>query len=72
MKYADLEFSYHCVSFDEGVNSAYISKSTGKIYQHSEVYDNDEEEELPEDFYDNDDYVAVPSKRDLDLGQALI
>lgn len=53
-------------------NEAYICRQTGKIYWI--VGDPgmiDEEEEIPEDIHKSDRYLAVPDKRDLDLGNQL-
>lgn len=71
LKLCDIEESYAYVHFgDEYSNTAYISKLTGKTYWHSEFGDN--EEELPENIDENDEYAVIPSKRDLDLGQTLV
>jgi len=43
--------------------------STGKIYWHSKVGDNDEE--LPDDI-DEENYISIPDKRELDLGKPLV
>jgi hypothetical protein len=51
------------------MNSAYISKTTGKIFYHSEMYGS---EELPEDIHISNDYIEIPHKIDLDLGQHLV
>ena len=50
---------------------AYLCKQTGKIYVHSDLYE-DPEEELPEDLEDGEKYIALPDKYDLDLGTALV
>lgn len=74
MKFFDVEECYHFVNFDGGgLNSAYISKSTGKTYFYRDDSDwGDTFEELPEDIDDDDDFIAVPTQRDLNLGQAMI
>ena len=51
-----------------GENEAYLYRQSGKIYWHSEFGDNDEE--LPDDL-DNEKYIAIPDKRELDLGKPL-
>lgn len=48
----------------------YICKVTGKTYFYSEFGDN--EEELPEDIDDEEKYLAIPYKNDLDLGRELV
>ena len=47
-------------------NEAYLDRQSGKIYWHSEFGDNDEE--LPDDI-DNEKYISIPDKRELDLGK---
>lgn len=55
-----------------GENQAFVCKHTGKIYWHSESGELDDlEEELPDDIEDNENYLAIPNKRDLDLGKPL-
>ena len=50
-------------------NSAYLNRTTGKIYIDSDQIEVDEE--LPEDYEDGTKYVPVPHKNDLDLGKNL-
>jgi hypothetical protein len=50
---------------------AYICLTTGTVHFLSDAFD-PEEEELPDGFNESDDYVAVPTKRDLDLGNRLV
>ncbi len=70
IKFQDIELAFEYVSSSQPLmNSAYISKTTGQIYYHSEMYDSDE---LPEDFYEKHDYIEMPHKNDLDLGQSLV
>ncbi len=71
MKYEDVEGCYYYANAGLfGQNAAYISKVTGKTYWNSSMGVN--EEELPDDIDFNDDYVMLPSKRDLDLDQYLV
>ncbi|WP_287222102.1 hypothetical protein [Mesorhizobium sp.] len=49
-----------------GENQAYQCMETGKIYCHSEWVD--DVEELPDDLEDSERYIAIPDKRELDLG----
>lgn len=49
---------------------AYLCRSTGKIYFVSDYVD--PEEEIPADLEESDDYIAVPTSRDLDLGTRLV
>ena len=70
IKFQDIELAFEYASSAQPLmNSAYISKTTGQIYYHSEMYDSDE---LPEDFYERHDYIEIPHKNDLDLGQRLV
>jgi hypothetical protein len=52
-----------------GEHHAYLCRESGKIYWHSEFSDL---EELPEDIEDEDKYIQLPSKRELDLGVPLV
>jgi Uncharacterised protein family (UPF0158) len=51
-------------------HSAYISIDTGKIYWVSDALES--EEENPDDLESSDRYIAVPHKRELDLGRHLV
>ena len=53
-----------------GEHQAYLCRQTSKIYLHSDLYE-DPDEELPEDLEDDEKYAALPSKHDLDLGKRL-
>lgn len=48
-------------------NNAYICLDTGKIYWTSELQAVDED--VPDDLEASDRYIAIPHKKDLDLGQ---
>ena len=52
-----------------GENEAYLDQQSGKIYWHSEFGDNDEE--LPDDI-DDEKYILIPDKIELDLGKPLV
>jgi hypothetical protein len=70
ISFADLQDAFLFVNFgapDE--NEAYLDRQSGKIYCHSEYGDNDEE--LPDDI-DDDNYIAIPDKREFDLGKPLV
>jgi hypothetical protein len=70
MKFDDFELAFDFVSMGQPFeHSAYISKITGETYYHSEFGDSDE---IPDDIYENDDYVEIPHKNDLDLGRNLV
>jgi len=71
MKFSDIELAYEFRNsdFDCGA-SAFVSRTTGETYLVSD--DLMDEEELPDDLYESDDYVELPDKRDLDLGNELV
>lgn len=57
-------------SSHSGVNRAILCRRTGKIYYQSDDLGLDElNDELPD--ADGEGYVAIPDKRDLDLGKPL-
>jgi len=51
-------------------HQAFLCKQSGHIYWHSEY--GDDFEEIPDDIDDGDKYIAIPDKRELDLGRALV
>lgn len=70
MKYSDVENAYMFVSMsppDE--HYAYLNKETGETYYVSTLGDSDE---LPDDLEENEKYISIPHKNDLNLSQALI
>ena len=50
------------------MNTAILDKSTGRIYYHSDMTDDDE---IPDDLWDSGSTVEIPHKNDLDLGRQL-
>src|SRR5689334_16441466 len=67
---AELQNALDFVSSGELIDcSAYISLDTGEIIYHSS--DDLGGEDTPEDLETSDRYIAVPHKRDLDLGRSL-
>ncbi len=71
VKFEDVQGAFEFVSFGQmGIHQAYLDKETGKIYWHSE-YELTDEEELPEDL-DDEKYVEIPHKNELDLGRELV
>ena len=69
IKFDDIEQAFFFVSaMPHFTNSAYLNKETGEIYYESEYGDSDE---LPEDI-DDDKYIGIPHKNDLDLGKKLV
>ncbi|MEJ8857901.1 hypothetical protein WKW79_25255 [Variovorax robiniae] len=66
----DLQHALDVVSMtpDFG-NAAYVSRVTGEVHMWSDAADFDP---LPVDVEDDSLYIAVPDKRELDLGQQLV
>jgi hypothetical protein len=70
VSFSDLQLALEFVSGGGmGENKAYLDRQSDKIYWHSEFGDNDEE--LPDDI-DNEKYIVIPDKRELDLGKPLV
>ena len=70
MEFSDIEMAFDYVSSTRfGINNAYISRKTGEVYYTSEMYDSDE---LPDDIDDEDVYVSIPHKNELNLGRQLM
>ena len=69
IKYDDVENAFLFVSMQPPwTNTAIVCKETGEIYYKSDYGDSDE---LPEDI-DDEKYVEIPHKNDLDLGKNLV
>jgi hypothetical protein len=51
-------------------HQAFLRKSTGEVLLHSEF--GDPIDELPDDVEENEDYIRLPGKRELDLGKPLV
>ena len=69
VKYDELADAFDFVGFGGGLmqHEAYIDRLTGTIYWVSD----DADTEVPEDVGVLEQYIAVPHKNDLDLGQRL-
>src|SRR5882757_346298 len=60
-------------SSSAGEHQAILCRRTGKIYWRSESSDLDElNDELPDNVEDDEKYVAIPDRRELDLGRPLV
>ena len=71
VSYADLLAAFEWVSSSAPtLNSAFVSRKTGATHWASELMEL--EDELPENIEDGSIYVAVPHKRDLNLGTNLV
>ena len=70
-KFDDLLTSLDFASTDGGGrNEAFLCRETGKIYWRSP--DLDEIEEVPDDVEDDEKYIPIPDKKELDLGKPLV
>jgi len=71
MKFSEIEEAFEFVSFGEfvGDHSAVLDRAMGKVYWRSELGDFDE---VPDEVWESDACVAIPDKRDLDLGNRLV
>jgi hypothetical protein len=70
VSFSDLQLAFEFVSSGgRGENEAYLDRQSGKIYWHSEFGENDEE--LPDDI-DDEKYISIADKRELDLGKPLV
>jgi len=70
VSFKEIEEAFDFVSFGSPYeHQAFLDQETGQIYYQSEY--NEELDELPEDI-DDDKYIAIPHKNDLDLGRALV
>src|ERR1700680_4892752 len=56
-----------------GAHEAFLCKQTGKVHWRSGLSELDElNEEVPDDVEDEEKYLAIPGKRELDLGKPLV
>lgn len=70
ISYNDLENAFFWASSSIGFNTeAFISRATGEFYYRG---DDSVDEPLPQDIEDENLYIALPNKHDLDLGHELI
>ena len=71
VNYDDLLTAFEWVSSSAPtLNSAFVSRKTGALHWASELMEL--EDELPEDIEDGSIYIAVPHKKDLNLGKNLV
>ena len=69
--FLDIELAFEYVSSDSPpMNSALLSRKTGRIFHVSEMGDGDED--VPEDAFESDEYIEIPHKQDLGLGTELV
>lgn len=69
-KLSDIELAFDQSTMGFEGDVVYLCKSTGRAYYVSEFGDSDED--LPEDLDDNEEYLALPDKDELDLGSRLV
>jgi hypothetical protein len=70
MKLSELEFAFDFVgSAQPCEHSAFVSRSTGQTFLHSEMGELDG---LPDDLEESEEYLEIPHYKDLSLGQGLV
>lgn len=70
MKYSDIEDAFLFVSMAPPFEHyAYLNRETGETFYVTELGDSDE---LPDDLEENDKYITIPHKNDLNLGRDLV
>jgi hemerythrin-like domain-containing protein len=70
IKFDDIENAFLYVSMTPMFgNQAILSKETGEIFYISETGDSDD---LPDDIDESDNYIEIPHKNELDLGNNLV
>jgi hypothetical protein len=70
ISFADLQEAYF---FGEGGEvEVFLCKRTGKIYHRCFYDEGNDEEKLPDDIDESDDYLRIPDKREFDLGTPLV
>jgi hypothetical protein len=73
VKFEDLVTAYEFVSASGAVeHEAFVCRQTGKIYWRTDGLDLGDLEELPDDIDDEEKYVPVADRRELDLGKPLV
>jgi hypothetical protein len=65
----DIREAFEFVSAADGEHQAFLCKQSGKLYCHSELCD--DLDELPDDIDDNEKFLPMPDKKELDLGKPL-
>lgn len=69
VSWSDISDAFFYVSMAEMyLHSAILCRESGQIFYISDVGDSDE---LPEDIEDDEKYIAIPHKKELDLGKSL-
>ena len=70
MTFEDIEYAFDFVSSSPpGEHLAVVHRVTGETFIYSYITDDGD---LPDDVDENDDYLGIPHKNDLDLGKPLV
>jgi hypothetical protein len=73
ISFREILYAFESVSIGGlGEHEVFLCRQTGKIYERSDLLGSDETDELPEDIEDEDKYIPIPDKRELDLGKPLV
>jgi hypothetical protein len=75
VRFQEILTAFEFVGMSPGIgeHQAILCRRTGKIYWRSEFADLDElNDELPDDVEDDEQYLAIPDKRELGLGKPLV
>lgn len=75
-RFQDILDGFEFANFDSGgEHQALVCRRTGKVYWRlgsSDLDDDMNDADLPDDIEDGDKYIALPDKRELDLGKPLV
>jgi hypothetical protein len=74
-RFEDILLAFEHLNLNGGANmyDVRICRPTGKIYIHSEsVMDLEYSDDFPDDIDDEEKYVAMPNKHDLNLGKSTV
>jgi hypothetical protein len=73
VKFDEIQLAFEFASFGEpGESEAYLCRHTSKVYLRSDSLGDIDEEQIPEDIDDEDKYIQIPHKKQLDLGKPLV
>jgi hypothetical protein len=71
--FQDILSAFEFVDTSVVTNEAFLCLRTGKIYFRSDFTDaEDLNDEMPDDIEDEEKYIAIPGRRELDLGKPLV
>lgn len=74
VRFSELLDAFELMTMSMGDSCAYLSRQTGEVYSRLDplCVGDDLAEELPDDIEDEEKYVALPDKQELDLGKPLV